>query len=57
MQYVGYLDFARVELPSLLSVQSRYINSPWDETVTTAESNGLQRPLDTVKDGGEQSRP
>ena len=51
MQYDGYLDFGWVGLPCLLSVQSRHINSPWDETLTASAGNGLQRPLDTLKDG------
>ena len=51
-----HLDFVGVELPLLLAIKSWHVHSSGDETVTTAQGNGLERPLDAVKNGGQQSR-
>lgn len=52
---VDHLDFPWVELPLDFAVQGWHVNSPGDEAVAAAQSNGLQGPLDAVEDGGQQA--
>ena len=56
-ELIAYLDFAGVEFPLLLAVKSRDINTSGDEAVPAAQGNGLQRPLDSIKDGCQKTRP
>ena len=53
---VYHLDFAWVELPLCFAVQGWHVDSPRDEAVTAAQRNGLQGPLDSIEDGGQQTR-
>ena len=51
----AYLDLARIELPLRFAVEGRNIHSPGDEAIPTAQGNGFQGPLDSIKDGGQQT--
>lgn len=52
-----HLDFAWVELPLYFAVQGWNVDSPGNEAVAAAQCNGLQGSLDSIKDGGQQTRP
>ena len=56
-ELIAHLDFAGVEFPLLLAVKSWDINTSGDEAVSAAQGNGLQGPLDPIKDGCQQTRP
>jgi hypothetical protein len=56
-ELIAHLDFAGVEFPLLLAVKSRDINTSGDEAVPAAQGNGLQGPLDSIKDGCQKTRP
>ncbi len=56
-ELIAYLDFAGVEFPLLLAVKSRDINTSGDEAVPAAQGNGLQGPLDSIKDSCQKTRP
>lgn len=53
--FLLHLDFVWVELPLLFTVKGRHIHSSWNEAVATAQCNGLQWPLDAIKDCCQQA--
>lgn len=45
-----YLEVLWVEFPGLLCIQCWHIDSAWDEDISAGNGNGLQGPLNAVKD-------